>query len=68
MRVSRDAGQTWGSWKRRGLGEQGKYRKRVQWRAVGMASRPGFLGEFRVTDPVPLRVSSALINETYGGR
>lgn len=68
MRVSRDAGQTWGSWKRRSLGEQGKYRKLVQWRAAGMASRPGFLGEFRVTDPVPFRVSSALINETYGGR
>ena len=68
MRVSRDAGQTWGSYKPRDLGAQGQYRRRVQWRAVGMASRPGLLAEFRLTDPVPLRVSSVLVNEPYGGR
>lgn len=68
MRISRDAAQTWGAWRPRSLGEQGEYRKRVQWRAAGMASRPGFLCEFRVTDPVPFRVSSALVNEQYGGR
>lgn len=68
MRVSRDAGQTWGLWKGTKLGEQGKYRQRVQWRALGMASRPGFLAEWRVTDPVSLRVSEALVNEQYGGR
>lgn len=68
MRVSRDGGQTFGDMKLRSLGEQGKYRKRVQWRSLGLASRPGFLAEFRVTDPVPLRVSESLINEAYGGR
>jgi hypothetical protein len=68
MRVSRDAGQTWGNWRATALGEQGNYRTKVQWRACGMASRPGFLAEFRVTAPVPFRVSDVLINESYGGR
>lgn len=68
LRVSRDAGQTWGDWRARSLGEQGQYRKRVQWRRLGMASRPGWLGEVRVTDPVPFRLSGFLINEAYGGR
>jgi hypothetical protein len=68
LRLSRDAGQTWGSWKGVSLGEQGNYRTRVQWRALGMASQPGFLAEFRTTAPVPLRVSEALMNEQWGGR
>lgn len=68
MRLSRDAGQTWGSWRGVSLGQQGNYRTKVQWRHCGMASQPGFLGEFRVTDPVPLRVSDCLINEAWGGR
>lgn len=68
MRLSRDAGQTWGAWRSRPLGGQGQYRRKVQWRACGMASQPGFLAEFRVTDPVPFRASDVLINEPYGGR
>lgn len=68
MRVSRDAGQTWGDWRSVSLGEQGEYRKRVEWRALGLASYPGFLAEFRVTDPVPFRVSGVFANEPWGGR
>lgn len=68
MRVSDDAGQTWGNYDVESLGEQGEYRTKVQWRALGQASQPGFLCEFRLTDPVPLRISSVLINEPYGGR
>jgi hypothetical protein len=68
MRMSRDAGQTWGNWRATALGAQGKYRRKAQWRACGMASHPGFLGEFRCSDPVPFRVSEALVNEPYGGR
>tara|TARA_R100001086_G_scaffold180400_5_gene100179 strand:- start:4964 stop:6319 length:1356 start_codon:yes stop_codon:yes gene_type:complete len=68
MRLSRDAGQTWGSFKSASLGAQGEYRKKVEWRALGMASRPAFFAEFRCTDPVPLRVSEVLINEPFGGR
>lgn len=68
MRLSRDGGQTWGDWKAKSLGAQGEYRKQVQWRALGMASQPGFFAEFRVTDPVPLRVSAVTVNEKWGGR
>ena len=68
MRLSPDAGQTWGQWRSTQLGAQGNYRKRVEWRALGLASAPAFLAEFRLTDPVPLRVSSVLINEPFGGR
>ena len=68
MRVSRDAGQTWGDWRSVSLGAQGEYRKRVEWRALGLASYPGFLAEFRVTDPVPFRVSGVFANEPWGGR
>lgn len=68
MRTSRNVGQTWGAWKQRPLGEQGNYRKKVPWRACGMASAPGHLAEFRVSDPVPFRASDVLINEPYGGR
>lgn len=67
MRVSRDAGQTWGDWRQTSLGAQGNYRTRIQWRACGMASQPGFIAEFRCTDPVPLRISDVLINEAWGG-
>lgn len=67
-RLSRDAGKKWGIWKARSLGAQGKYRKKVQWRALGMASAPGVFAEFRCTDPVPLRVSGVSINDQWGGR
>jgi hypothetical protein len=73
MRMSRDAGRTWGTWRSRGLGAasiggQGEYRTKVEWRGLGMASRPGFLVQFRCTDPVPFRISDVLVNEPRGGR
>lgn len=68
MRLSRDAGQTWGEGRPQSLGQQGEYRRKVQWKACGIASQPGLLAEFRVTDPVPFRASAVLVNEPYGGR
>lgn len=68
MRLSRDAGMTWGTPKLRSLGTQSQYRKRLRWGPQGMASRPGLFAEWRVTDPVPFRVSEVLINEPGGGR
>lgn len=67
MRRSLDAGQTWGNWRGVSLGEQGQYRKKVQWTGCGMAGQPGWLAEFRVADPVPFRCSDVLINEVFGG-
>lgn len=68
MRMSRDGGKTWGNWKQASLGEQGAYRTSVMWRALGMASRPGLLCEFRCTDPIDFRISDVLVNEPWGGR
>lgn len=68
MCISRDAGETWGDWKPRSLGRQGEYRKKLRWGPQGMASQPGFMAEWRVTDPVDWRVSEVLANEKTGGR
>lgn len=68
MRLSPDAAQTWGNWRGTPLGAQGQYRKRIEWRGLGLASAPAFLTEIRLTDPVPLRVSGLFINEPFGGR
>ncbi|MES2905167.1 MAG: hypothetical protein V4696_13355, partial [Pseudomonadota bacterium] len=67
FRQSRDVGKTFGSARPKSLGAQGNYRKLVQWRSCGMASRPGWMGEFRVTDPVSWRVSQVLVNEPFAG-
>lgn len=66
MRVSRDAGKTWGNWKPRSLGQQGQYRAKVQWHALGMFGAPGFMAEFRVTDPIDFRISDVRLNEPMG--
>lgn len=68
MRFSRDAAQTFGQWKQASLGQQGNYRTRVEWRALGMFDEPGGVFEFRCVDPVPFRVAGAYINEPSGGR
>jgi stabilization protein len=68
LRTSRTAGQTWTDWRPAPLGAQGEYRKRTLWRRLGLFDSPGFVGEFRCTDPVPLRVSRAQVNIPLGGR
>lgn len=68
MRQSRDGGRTWGAWRQKSLGRQGAYRTDVQWRALGLASRPSLLMQFRVTDPVDIRTSGVSVNEPGGGR
>lgn len=68
MRMSKNNGHQWLDWRSTGLGKRGDFRKRIQWRSLGMASRPSLLLEFRVTDPVSLRVSDVLVNEPSGGR
>lgn len=68
MRESRNGGQTWEAWQSTSLGVQGDYRSMPEWRALGLASQPGFMPEFRVTDPVAFRVSGVFVNEPVGGR
>jgi hypothetical protein len=68
MRMSDDFGKTWTEWEGESVGAQGDYRIMPEWRALGMADYPGAIFEFRMTDPVGLRFSQALINEAGGGR
>lgn len=65
---SYDGGQTFETPLSENLGEQGEYRREVEWRALGFADPPGFFARVRVTDPVSFRCSGAVINEPHGGR
>lgn len=67
MRLSRNAGKTWGEWRSNTLGAQAEYRKEVQWTGCGMAGQPGLLAEFRTTYPGDFRVSGVFVNEPFGG-
>ncbi len=67
-RASRDAGNTWGSWREASLGAQGVYRNRAVWRRWGMFDSPGAMFEFRCTDQSPRRISGVYYNEPGGGR
>lgn len=68
IRLSDDAGNTFTDWEGDELGAQGTYRQVPEWRALGMFDFPGLLGECRVTDPVPFRVSAVKVNDKAGGR
>ena len=68
MRISRDAGATFGSWRPTNLGQQGEYRTRAIWRRCGIADSPGLLGEVRVSDPIGFRLNSISANVAGGGR
>lgn len=67
MRQSKDGGHTWSTWRQTNLGKRGEFRTNVRWLSCGLFSYPGVLFEFRITDPVPFRVSSVYVNEPYGG-
>ena len=67
MRTSKDGGHTFSSWRASTTGATGDYRKQVKWFRLGVFAYPGALAEFRITDPVPFRVSSVKVNEPYGG-
>lgn len=63
MRTSKDGGWTWSHWRQKRLGSQGNYAHQVFWNSCGVYKYPGFFAEFRVTDPVPFRVSYVGVNE-----
>lgn len=66
LRLSGDGGFTWGSWFSRTLGQSGQYRKTVRWNSLGSYAYPGVLLEFRVTAPVPFRMSGLYGNQGGG--
>jgi hypothetical protein len=67
LRLSKDGGFEWSNWKEARLGTQGSYGLRTVWTSLGYFQYPGIIVEFRVTDPVPFRVSGVFANEPYGG-
>lgn len=68
LRDSDDAGNTWSDWEPEDLGAQGEYNWRVEWRGRGMFAAPGYIAEFRVTDPISFRLSDVEVNAAGGGR
>lgn len=75
LRCSRDAGNTWADYNPASLGTAGsalggtgQYRVTPTWRRLGQFDFPGLLLEFRLADPVPLRVSAVKVNDPLGGR
>lgn len=68
MRWSDDQGRTWTDNKQASSGFGGEYRKRVQYRRLGMADAPGRLFEISQTDPVLIRYSGCELNGPMGGR
>jgi hypothetical protein len=73
VRLSDDAGQTWTDWEdaeigNAAIGGTGMYRTLPEFRALGMYDFPGVMGECRVTDPVPIRISDVKFNTAHGGR
>jgi hypothetical protein len=70
---SRDGGRTWTDFNDAALGNAdlggtGQYRVIPEWRRLGQFDQPGAMFRFRVTDPVPFRVSAAKFNEPIFGR
>lgn len=63
LRTSKDGGYEWAEWRSISLGVNGKYRQMIRWTSLGYFGYPAILVEFRVTDPVPFRVSGCTINE-----
>jgi hypothetical protein len=65
VRFSRDGGKVWGAWRSDSLGLAGNYGKRVKFNRCGQFKGPGMIGEIRVSDPLPRRISGAYINEAF---
>jgi hypothetical protein len=68
MRSSDDAGNVWTDYDGDDLGAAGDYRAVPEWRCLGQFDFPGAMLEFRVTDPVPFRVSAVKVNDPGGRR
>jgi hypothetical protein len=61
LQVSRDGGNTWGAEMWRSAGKIGEYGRRVEWRRLGTSDQWTF--KLRITDPVPVTLLSATINQ-----
>jgi hypothetical protein len=64
MRLSPNAGKTWGNTRTRSAGVQGAYDTRVEWWNCGSGRNP--VPEISVTDPIPWRVIDLLADVQKG--
>ena len=64
LRVSNDYAHTWSNGRRAGIGRIGEFRKRVTWTRLG-AGADNVL-EFTFSDPVPIRIVDAYLNNAEG--
>lgn len=64
IQVSKDGGRIWGSERMVSLGKIGKYRARAIRRRIGAARDLAI--RFRITDPIPRRVTGAYLKLTAG--
>jgi hypothetical protein len=62
MRMSNDAGFTWGNEHWASIGQIGEYKRRAVWRRLGMARDRVY--EVRISDPVPRDVVGATLRGT----
>jgi hypothetical protein len=60
LRISDDAGLTWGNELRASTGAAGAWRTRVYWTRLGLINHA--VAEFTFSDPVPFRVVDAYVN------
>lgn len=68
FRSSDDGANIWTGWEENTLGQQGDYRKVIEYRALGMFNLPGAMFQVRLTAPVPVRVSGFYDNQNAKGR
>ena len=68
FRSSDDGANIWSGWEEDTLGEQGDYRKVIEYRALGMFNLPGAMFQVRLTAPVWFRVSGIYDNQNAKGR
>jgi hypothetical protein len=61
LRWSKDFGQTWGNERRAGLGRMGETDARTYWLRCGSAPT-SMVPEIRISDPIPTRITGALVD------
>lgn len=66
LSVSDDGGRTWGNERIASVGRMGEYRKRVYWSQLGSSAHKVFRVSF--TEPIPLRIIDAWLNNAEGNR
>lgn len=62
-RFSYDGARTWTSWLDGAIGPVGAYNYKATWRNLGLVQQPGWVGEFKILDPVIVAIQGGSANE-----